>query len=261
MKFCFCWISLCYGSDAQLVFVKKKLCYYGVFTFWRVYIFGNEESKTVGYFVSWEVTAYCIISEILVKSGVFSFKSFYTDLMNRHTRFLHKYLWKIKVPLKIKIFMWFLYKKVLLTKDNLAKRKWTGCKKCAFCDSEESIEHLFIKCPFATLIWRVVHFTFNTPPPTNIRNMFGNWLNGVDKKIKAQIRIGLWCGQFGIAVMMLFLTKQVMLNFCRLFTRLRTRSTVGLFSCQRTKGAYGYWMYSIDGGRSGYLQSGWLVAY
>jgi hypothetical protein len=65
----------------------------------------------------------------LTESGVFSVKSFYTDLMNGHTRFLHTYLWKIKVPLKIKIFMWFLHKKVLLTKDNLAKRKWTGCKK------------------------------------------------------------------------------------------------------------------------------------
>jgi hypothetical protein len=70
----------------------------------------------------------------------------------------------LKVPLKIRIFMWFLNKKVLLTKDNLAKRKWTGSMKCAFCSSDESIEHLFIKCPFATLIWRVVHFTFRISP-------------------------------------------------------------------------------------------------
>jgi hypothetical protein len=41
----------------------------------------------------------------LTESGIFSVKSLYTDLMNGHTRFLHKYLWKIKVPLRIKIFM------------------------------------------------------------------------------------------------------------------------------------------------------------
>jgi hypothetical protein len=42
---------------------------------------------------------------------------------------LRKYIWKMKVLLKIKIFMWFLHQKVILTKDNLAKRNWTGCKK------------------------------------------------------------------------------------------------------------------------------------
>jgi hypothetical protein len=43
--------------------------------------------------------------------------------MNGHTVFLKKYIWKLKVSLKIRIFMWFLHRKVLLTKDNLAKRK------------------------------------------------------------------------------------------------------------------------------------------
>jgi hypothetical protein len=31
--------------------------------------------------------------------------------------------WKVKVPLKIKIFLSFLRQDVILTKDNLAKRK------------------------------------------------------------------------------------------------------------------------------------------
>jgi hypothetical protein len=66
----------------------------------------------------------------LTDSGLFSVKSMYLDLMNGHTRFLRKYLWKIKIPLKI--FMWFLSNKVLLTKDNLIKRNWTGCQKCCF---------------------------------------------------------------------------------------------------------------------------------
>jgi hypothetical protein len=58
----------------------------------------------------------------LTSTGLFTVKSMYEDLMNDHTPFLRKYLWKVKVPLKIKIFMWFLSNKVLLTKDNLAKR-------------------------------------------------------------------------------------------------------------------------------------------
>jgi hypothetical protein len=44
------------------------------------------------------------------------------------------------------------------------------------------VEHLFIRCTFARLVWQVVHFTFNIPPPTNIKNLFGHWLNGIDKK-------------------------------------------------------------------------------
>ena len=30
--------------------------------------------------------------------------------------------WKLRIPLKIKIFMWYFRRGVLLTKDNLAKR-------------------------------------------------------------------------------------------------------------------------------------------
>ena len=80
---------------------------------------------------------------------------------------------------------------MLLTKDNLAKRKWQGCTKCSFCGSEETVEHLFISCPFAQLIWRVVFCTYNIPPPTNVTNMFENWLNGMHKKTKDRICIGV----------------------------------------------------------------------
>jgi hypothetical protein len=127
----------------------------------------------------------------LTTNGVFSVKSMYEDLMNGHTRFLRKYLWKLKIPLKIKVFMWFLNNKVLLTKDNLAKRNWKGSTKCCFCGAQETVEHLFVSCPFARLLWRVVHISYNLPSPSNITNMFGNWLDGVDAKIKVKIRIGV----------------------------------------------------------------------
>jgi hypothetical protein len=55
----------------------------------------------------------------LTKSGQYTVKSMYLDYMDDHTKYLHKYLWKIKVPLKIRVFMWFLNNKVLLTKYNL----------------------------------------------------------------------------------------------------------------------------------------------
>jgi hypothetical protein len=48
----------------------------------------------------------------------------YLDILNGNIVYLRKYIWKIKVPLKIRIFMWFLDRKVTLTIDKLAKRKW-----------------------------------------------------------------------------------------------------------------------------------------
>ena len=87
--------------------------------------------------------------------------------------------------------MWFVHRKVILTKDNLAKRQWNGCKKCVFCQADETVEHLFISCPLAKYIWRLIHFTYNITPPVTISNMFGDWLVGVDKKTNAHIRIGV----------------------------------------------------------------------
>jgi hypothetical protein len=47
----------------------------------------------------------------LVESGRFSVRSMYVDMLNDNTAFLKKYIWKMKVPLNIKIFMWFVYRK------------------------------------------------------------------------------------------------------------------------------------------------------
>jgi hypothetical protein len=35
----------------------------------------------------------------------------------------NSYLWKIKIPLKIRVFLWLLYREPIVTKDNLVKRK------------------------------------------------------------------------------------------------------------------------------------------
>jgi hypothetical protein len=37
----------------------------------------------------------------------------------------------------------------------------------------------------------MIYLTYNLPPPANITNMFGKWLNGVEKTEKAKIRIGI----------------------------------------------------------------------
>jgi hypothetical protein len=58
----------------------------------------------------------------LTNSGLYSVRSMYLHLIDTYSPFLHKKIWKIKIPLKIKIFLWFLQKGVVLTKDNLARK-------------------------------------------------------------------------------------------------------------------------------------------
>jgi hypothetical protein len=70
----------------------------------------------------------------LTTTGIFTIKSIFANYINGHTVFLKKYTWKIKVPLKVHIFMWFLYKKVILIKDNLAKRDGLDVRN-VFCGS------------------------------------------------------------------------------------------------------------------------------
>jgi hypothetical protein len=41
----------------------------------------------------------------LTKSGQFTVKSMYLDPLNDNTKYLRKYIWKMKVPLKVKVFM------------------------------------------------------------------------------------------------------------------------------------------------------------
>jgi len=45
----------------------------------------------------------------------------YRYLITNHIKVTQE-IWRVKLPLKIKIFLWFLKKGVILTKDNLAKK-------------------------------------------------------------------------------------------------------------------------------------------
>jgi len=97
----------------------------------------------------------------LIKSGSFTVRSFYLYFIHTHPPLRHK---KLKIPLKIKIFLWFLQRGVLLTKDNLAKKNWIGSQRCCGCNSNETIKHLFLDCPYARMIWRTIFYATGLTP-------------------------------------------------------------------------------------------------
>jgi hypothetical protein len=96
----------------------------------------------------------------------------------------------MKIPLRIKVFGWYLRKGVVSMKDNLARRNWHGSKKYAFLHQDETIKHLFFQYCFARSIWSVIQVASTLFPPCSITNIFGNWLNGIDNKFKKHIRVG-----------------------------------------------------------------------
>ena len=59
-------------------------------------------------------------------TDVFPVKSHYLGLINQNTPNLNTRIWKLKAPLKIKIFLWYFRRGVIHIKDNLAKRNWQG---------------------------------------------------------------------------------------------------------------------------------------
>jgi hypothetical protein len=59
----------------------------------------------------------------------FTVHSLYLALINNGIVERNKVLCRLKIQLKIKIFMWYMYKEVVLTtKYDLAKRNWNGSK-------------------------------------------------------------------------------------------------------------------------------------
>jgi hypothetical protein len=89
----------------------------------------------------------------LHQNGTYTVHSMYLTLINNRMTNINKQLWRIKIPLKIKIFMWYINKEVVLTKDNLAKRNWDGNKQCRFCQHDKTIQHLCFYCYYARFIW------------------------------------------------------------------------------------------------------------
>jgi hypothetical protein len=58
----------------------------------------------------------------LHQHGQYTVRSLYLVLINNGMTNMNKQLWRLKALLKIKIFMWYLKKEVVLTKNNLARR-------------------------------------------------------------------------------------------------------------------------------------------
>ena len=92
----------------------------------------------------------------LNKNGKFSVKSMYKRLSSCGADIFFKVLWKEKLPLQIKIWLWLIWHNAIATKDNMRKRKWVGNYTSRFYPENETISHLFFTCPAAVFVWSSV---------------------------------------------------------------------------------------------------------
>ena len=95
----------------------------------------------------------------LQANGCFTVYDMYKNLVNSGIKVIQE-IWHAKIPLKIKIFMRYLKRGVLHTKNNLAMQNWIGSKVCSFCNWEESIQHFFFDCTNDNFFWRAIHLAF-----------------------------------------------------------------------------------------------------
>jgi hypothetical protein len=81
----------------------------------------------------------------------------------------------------------------------LAKPNWNGCQKCCFCDSLETVQHLFLSCPFAKIVWCMIYLTYNLPPLLTLRICFLVGWTGWKKLIELgyELVYRLYVGLFG----------------------------------------------------------------
>lgn len=116
----------------------------------------------------------------------FTVKSLYNSMQTEKPQKIYKVLWKMKLPAKIKIFLWLLLWKRILTKDNPKKRGWLGDHSCMFCAGDESIDHLFFGCSLAIFVWGMFEIAFDfVNIPTSLVDI-GPWITqfqGIDLTI------------------------------------------------------------------------------
>jgi len=53
------------------------------------------------------------------------------------------------------------------------------------------IKHLFLDCPYARMVWRIIFYATCLMPPRSIGHMFDSWLSNQSKNIRNLIWVGV----------------------------------------------------------------------
>jgi hypothetical protein len=87
-----------------------------------------------------------------------------------------KRIWKCKVPLKIKVFLWQVFQNRILIAQQLCARNWTGSERSVLCGTNEDIDHLLFNSPLASFAWAFASEALGWQgAPRSLEDMMCNW--------------------------------------------------------------------------------------
>jgi hypothetical protein len=105
----------------------------------------------------------------LERNGKFSTASLYRELTfpgmeNREIMSI----WRARIPMKIKYFLWSIYSDCIPSAEQLVKRNWPGDVYCKMCGQTETAQHIFFECYLANFCWWTFHdaLYWNSTPTT-----------------------------------------------------------------------------------------------
>jgi transcription elongation factor Elf1 len=88
-------------------------------------------------------------------------------------------IWKAKLPLKVKIFLWKVCNDKIQSTEQLKAKNWNGPLECKLCGEVESTSHIFLECAVAMFSWRVVSDAVGWgSPPSNMMDLHSKLVEG-----------------------------------------------------------------------------------
>jgi hypothetical protein len=114
---------------------------------------------------------------VLEKSGRYTTKSMYRYLLHRGISNVHMIkMWKCRLPMKLKIFMWLVFHGRVQAGVVLGGMSWKGDTRCVICSVLETIDHIFFACPVARLVWGGIKDAFGFDrQPRGLSDFLDNW--------------------------------------------------------------------------------------
>ena len=111
----------------------------------------------------------------LDSSKSFTTKSLYRFVTNRGVSIPEaENVWKAKLPLKIKIFLWQLKHNKLQVATSLKRRGWKGSVYCCLCGKVETNNHVFFGCSIPRFAWCCLRDAFGWARcPTDLSDLMG----------------------------------------------------------------------------------------
>ena len=129
------------------------------------------------------------------------------------------------VPSRVAFFAWTAVLGKTLTLDNVRKRGIVVINRCCMCESEgESIDHLFLHCGVARILWNALFTRFGLcwVMPGSIKELYATWWAGGKSRSAVMWKMIPLC-------LMLCIWNEEMLDVSR--THLGTLRTLFTSSC------------------------------